>query len=207
VLFGDPDLSAPPRVLPLSPTLSDVFPMADSASFRGFTNDTLTIEHVDGRAPQRSSVHGMGGITSVDDRWYVMEETQGATSNIVAWALDGSGRRIVLAGEGRYSMVGWAAGGHEFVVADAQRMRDRGKEETVMQGFWAISYDASNQSAPFGELRHLFNAVTADFPGRNYAVGMGGNRFVLKQHLRTPPPREMHVISDWHRRLQAEARP
>jgi hypothetical protein len=125
----------------------------------------------------------------------------------VARALDGSGRRIVIAGEGRYAMVGWAAGGHEFIVADAQRMRERGNEGAIRQGFWAISYNPTNSNEPFGEPRLLFSAITADFPGRNYASGMGGNRFVFKQHAVTQPPREVRVIGDWHQRLQAGARP
>jgi hypothetical protein len=206
-LIGDPDLSTPPRPLRVSPNLSEVYSMTDSASYRGFVNGALTIEHLDGRSPLQLSARGGVGATTSDDRWYVSEETQGSTSAIIARALDGSGRRIVLAGEGRYSMAGWAAGGREFIVADNQRVGGRGKEETIAQRFWAIGYDASKPNAPFGEPHQLFSAVAADFPGRNYAAGMGGNRFVFKQHLFTPPPREMRVMGDWHRRLQADTRP
>jgi hypothetical protein len=192
MLIGDPDLSTPPR------------PMNDSASFRGFIGDTLTIQQLNGRSPQRNAMRGGVGATSSDDRWYVSEETQGSTSSIVARALDGSGRRIVIAGDARYAMVGWAAGGHEFIVANAQQMRNRGKDGASVQGFWAIAYDASKPNEPFGEPRELFRAVAADFPGRNYTVAMGGNRFVFKQHLLTPTPREIRVMGDWHQRLQAD---
>lgn len=98
-------------------------------------------------------------------------------------------------------MVAWAANGHEFIVADAQRTRDRSNPGETMQGFWSVGYDPSKTDNPFAEPRFLFRANVADFPGRNYSVGMGGNRFVFKQHVTVSLPREVRVITGWHAAL------
>lgn len=137
-----------------------------------------------------------------------MSEEAGATeSAIVARSLDGSGRRLVIAGGSRYSMVGWATGGNEFVMADAGRKRTGSERGRVVQGFYAVRYDPSKPDQPFGEPRRLFSAEVADFPGRNYAVGMGGSRFVFTQRLAMTPLREVRLLSSWHQRLEPGARP
>jgi hypothetical protein len=97
-------------------------------------------------------------------------------------------------------------GGHEFIMADAQPVRSSGALGQTVQGFYSVSYDPAKPD-PFGPPRPLFRAVVADFPGRNYAVGMAGNRFVFKQHIATPPPREIRVMRNWHQRLVQGARP
>jgi predicted nucleic acid-binding protein len=48
-------------------------------------------------------------------------------------------------------------------------------------------------------------AAVADFPGRNYAVGMNGNRFVFKQPVVSKPLREVRVLTSWTSRLPAGA--
>jgi len=70
-----------------------------------------------------------------------------------------------------------------------------------VQGFWAIAYDPSRPDNPFAEPSPLFRAVVADFPGRNYSVGMGGNRFVFKQRITVSLPGEVRVITGWHAAL------
>ena len=200
-LIGNPDLSDPPKPLALSPMLADAHPMADPAAYRAWIGDTLVIEYVDGRPARRIVGQFTVAASSPDDRWILSEETQNGTSSLVARALDGSGRRLVIAGGGRFGMAAWAAGGHEFIVADEERVRagpDLGKQG---QGFYAVSYDPANRERPFGGPRLLFVAVCEDFPGQNYGVGMGGDRFVFKQHLEAPPLREVRVIGDWPRRL------
>jgi hypothetical protein len=198
--IADPDLSASPQRVPLTLPLDEATPMADGASYRGWLGDTLVIEHTNGSPPARVVGKPGLGATSPDDRWYVSEEPQANESAIVARSLDGSGRRIVIAGGGRFAMVAWAAGGHEFVVADAQRMRT-GVNVREVQGFHAVSYDPSKPD-PFGAPRLLFAAAAADFPGRNYTVGMGGNRFVFKQFVATSLPREVRVMTQWHAALE-----
>jgi hypothetical protein len=203
---ADPDVSEPPRALALPAALDELSPLADSASYRGWIGDTMVVVHTDGRPGQRLvSQANASASVSADDRWLVSEESQGTESAIVGRALDGTGRRIVIAGEGRYSMAAWAAGGREFIVADAQRMRSRADQGRIVQGFHAISYDPSKPDQPFGEPRQLFAAPVADFPGRDYAVAMGGNRFVFKQHVATSPPREVRIIARWHAALERAA--
>jgi hypothetical protein len=137
----------------------------------------------------------------------VEEEGTGTTSAIVARALDGTGRRVVIATGGRFSQVGPAPGAREFIVVDEQKAPSVAEPGRTLQEFYSIGYDPLKPDHPFGEPRLLFTAPVADFPGRNYTVGMGGNRFVFKQHIPTAPLREVRVIGDWHRRLQTETRP
>jgi eukaryotic-like serine/threonine-protein kinase len=195
VFAGRPDVSDPPQPLPALAGLSSPGPMLDSATFFGWRLDTLVIAHTDGRVEQRLPLGGLLNAISDDGRWTVAEEGGANQSAIVAHALDGSGRRVVLTGGGRFAMVGSAKGAREFIVADAQRARTGVMAGREVQGFHAISYDPSNKDEPFGQPRFLFSAPVADFPGRNYAVGMGGNLFVFKQHVPTVPLREIRVMS------------
>jgi hypothetical protein len=204
--IGDPELSAAPERLALPADMVEPHPMADSLSYRGWVHDTLVIARTNASPSLRVVAQTSGGGVSSDDRWYVSQEPQPGTSAIVARSLDGTGRRIVLAGEGRFAMVAWAAGGHEFIMADAQRMRVGADAGQTVQGFYSVSYDPAKADL-FGAPQQLFRAIVADFPGRNYAVGMAGNRFVFKQHIATPPPREVRVMLNWHQRLVPGTRP
>ena len=202
--IADPEISAPPERIRLNQAIGGadgVHPMADGVSYRGWLGDTIVVVHTDGSSALRVVASVAAGATSPDDRWFVSEEPQGTSSAIVARSLDGKGRRLVIAGERRYAMVAWAAGGHDFIVADAQRVRTSVNAGETVQGFWAVSYDPAKPD-PFGAPRPLFRATVADFPGRNYTVAMGGNRFVFKQHVATSPPREIRIITGWHAALE-----
>ena len=142
-----------------------------------------------------------------DNHWLVGEEVGREESSIVALALDGSGRRIEIAGGGRFAMVAWAGGGHEMILCSSHLMRAAIGSPRPIQSFWTVSYDPANAEHPFGEPRHLFDSDVADFPGRNYAVASAGNLFLFKQQLQVPSPREVRVITDCHRRLASGARP
>jgi hypothetical protein len=205
---GDPDVSDSPRPLALPRGISDIRPMSDSSSYFGWRGDTAIIVHTDGRT-ERPIVSSAGWLNAIsaDDRWSVEEEGMGTTSAIVARALDGTGRRIVIATGGRFSQVGPVPGARELIVADEQKAPSISDPGRTLQRFYSIGYDPLGHDSPFGEPRLLFTAAVADFPGRNYTVGMGGNRFVFKQHIATSPLREIRVIGDWHRRMQTETRP
>jgi hypothetical protein len=114
----------------------------------------------------------------------------------MAYALDGSQRRVTIA-PSDYSMA--ARAGSEIIVAQV-RLGVEGAAGGTGQTFYAVSYDPTKPD-PFGSPTRLFSAPVADFPGRNYAVGMAGNRFVLKQHVATAPLREIRVVTAWHDRL------
>jgi eukaryotic-like serine/threonine-protein kinase len=204
---GDPDVADPPRPLSLPGGIADLRPMSDTSSYCGWQGDTLVIVHTDGRPPQRIPTRAALNAISTDDRWTVEEEGTGGTSVIVARALDSTGRRIVLATGGRFSQVGRVSGARELIVVDEQHMPSVAEPGRPLQGFYSISYDPANRDQPFGEPRLLFQTSAADFPGRDYSVAMGGNRFVFKQHIATMPLREVRVVGDWHRRMQAERRP
>jgi Tol biopolymer transport system component len=203
---GDPDVSDAAQALAV-PANIDLTPMADSSSYSGYRGDTLVIAHTDGRAQQHILGKGSLNAISMDDRWTVAEEGTGATSVVVARALDGTGRRIVIATGGRFSQVGPVVGGRDFIVVDEQHAPSESEPGRTLQRFYSIAYDPTNHDQPFGEPHLLFTAPVADFPGRDYAVAMGGNRFVFKQHIASPPMREVRVIGDWHRRTQTDERP
>ena len=204
---GDPDVSDSPQPLTLPGTLYELRPMSDSSSYAGWRGDTLVIVHTDGRAEQRMATRQTLNAITTDDRWTVAEEGTGTGSAIVARALDGTGRRIVIATGGRFSQVGPVPGGRELMVVDEQKSPSVAEPGRTLQEFYSIGYDPLKHDQPFGEPRLLFTAPVADFPGRNYTVGMGGNRFVFKQHIATLPLREVRLIGDWHRRLQTDERP
>ena len=198
---GNPDVSDQPQPLPLRVGLSGLEPTPDSATYTGWSGDTLIVMHTDGRPEQRIAARTVLNALSADNRWSVAEEGPANESAIVARALDGSGRRFVIATGGRFGMA-TPSGGREIIVGDAERARSGAAARNV-QGFYAISYDPANPDQPFGEPRLLFAAPVADFPGRNFTVGMSGNRFVFKQHVSAAPLREIRVMGDWHARLQS----
>ncbi len=203
---GDPEESDSPRPLALPGSVDDLRQITDSSSFSGWRGDTLVVVHTDGRPEQRIAVNGFLNAISTDDRWSVEEEGTGAASDVIARALDGSGRRIVIATGGRLSQAGPVPGGREVIVVDEQQAPSIAEPGRTLQRFYSIGYDSLNRDHPFSEPRALFIASVADFPGRDYTVGMGGNRFVFKQNLAAPPLREIRVIGDWHRRLQTDWR-
>ena len=204
---GDPDISDTPQPLAVPATLDELRPLSDSSSYAGWRADTMVMVHTDGRAEQRIVTNGSLNAITTDDRWTVAEEGTGASSSIVARALDGTGRRLVIATGGRFSQVGPVPGARELMVADEQKAPSIAEPGRTLQEFYSIGYDPQRHDQPFGEPRLLFTAAVADFPGRDYTVGMGGNRFVFKQHIATTPMREVRLIADWHRRVRAEERP
>ena len=203
---GDPDVSDSPQPLSVPPGLTDLRPLSDSSSYLGWHVDTMVIVHTDGRAEQRILSRGTLNAITSDERWTVAEEGTGLSSSIVARALDGTGRRVVIATGGRFSQVGPVPGAHELMMVDEQKAPSVAEPGRTLQEFYSIPYDPQNRDRPFGEPRRLFSAAVADFPGRDYTVAMGGNRFVFKQHIATLPMREVRLMGDWHRRLQAEER-
>lgn len=200
-------MSDAPQPLAVPGTLDELRPLADSSSFAGSRSDTLVIVHTDGRAEQRISSKGALNTITSDERWTVAEEGTGTSSSIVARALDGTGRRVVIATGGRFSQVGPVPGARELMVVDEQKAPSVAEPGRTLQEFYSIPYDPEKREQPFGEPRLLFAAAVADFPGRDYTVGLGGNRFVFKQHIGTTPMREVRLIENWHRRLKAEERP
>jgi hypothetical protein len=204
---GDPDVGDSPRPLALSQNVDDFAPMSDPSSFSGFSGDTTVIAHTDGRGEQRVVTKAGLNAISADDQWTIAEEGTGVGSAIVARALDGSGRRVVIATGGAFSQVGPVPGGHELIVVDEQKAPSIAESGRTLQQFYSIGYNPLERGQPFSEPRLLFTASVADFPGRNYTVAMGGNRFVFKQHISATPLREIRVIGDWHRRLGTETRP
>ncbi len=204
--IGDPDLTTPPQPLRLDPMISEPQPMNDGTSYRGLFRDTLTIVHGAGRPPQRiDATHLLTAVTP-DDRWLVSEEVGNEQTSMVALAIDGSGRRIEIAGGGRFVMATWASGGHDVIMESAELARTSSGPPRFVQSFWAVRYDPANADHPFGDPQHLFDADAADFPGRSYAAAMGGNRFLFKQQLQSPPPREVRIVTSWHRRLELGAK-
>jgi serine/threonine-protein kinase len=212
--IADPESSAPPRALALPEGVELVRPMGDSVSYRARLDGKLVILHTDGR-PMETVIGQilLAGVTP-DDRWLMSEESGAAETAIVARSLDGSGRRLVIAGGSRFSQVSWAGGGEEFIMVDVgnefvkadDRDRSDPSRGRVVQGFYAVRYDPSNPDRPFGEPRRLFSAAVSDFPGHNYAVGLGGTRFVFKQRLAESPLREVRLFGNWQERLAAVGR-
>jgi serine/threonine-protein kinase len=213
--IADPESSAPPRALALPEGASEVSAMADTASYRAWLDNRGVIIHTDGRPMEQHFGHNTLDGNTPDDRWLVSEEVGASETAIVARSLDGRGRRLVIAGGSRFSQTAWATGGEEFIVVDVgnesvKTAEDRDRSDPsrgrVVQGFYAVRYDPANPDSPFGEPRWLFSAPVADFPGRNYAVGLGGNRFVFKQRSAEPPLREVRLVGNWHARLAVVAR-
>ncbi len=213
--IADPESSAPPRALALPEGAREVSALADTASYRAWLDDKLVILHTDGR-PMEPFIgqNTLGGYTP-DEQWRVSEEVGASETAIVARSLDGRGRRLVIAGGSRFSQAAWATGGEEFIVVDVRNAfvktagdRDRSDlaRGRVVQGFYAVRYDPANADSPFGEPQWLFSAAVADFPGRNYAVALGGNRFVFKQRSTEPPLREVRLLGNWDTRIATVTR-
>jgi eukaryotic-like serine/threonine-protein kinase len=199
--LGDPDQNAAPRPLPPGAAIvRQVYPLSDSSAYLVWSNDSASVRRGGRRIGQAVAMaaDAIFAVTS-DGRW-VIEHGQASAGGVVeALALDGTAKRIVIAPL-EYGMPAAVAGGTGLTMAvvDIGRTVD-GRAET-QQTFYSVSYDAASE-APFGSPQKLFTATVADFPGRNYSVGMGGNRFVFKNHVRSPPLREVRIITSWAKRL------
>ena len=197
---GDPDAGTPLAPLPPGTAVGPV--LADTGAFLSLVHDSAAVVR-NGRivgskiAMKSAPVYTVTG----DGRWIVAYDARGDNGGaVMAYALDGSQRRVAIAPAG-YSMATRNGGGSEIILAEIGVGRAGGAGGTV-QTFYSISYDPSKPE-PFGSPKRLFAAALSDFPGRNYGVGMAGNRFIFKQHLATAPLREVRVLTAWHDRLTA----
>ena len=212
VYTSDPGLSAPPQRMKV--TLRPEFQvLPDGKRYVGVSGDTIVFTPFDGSgAPVRviASVSGTATI-SADTRWMAMQEQVGSGSGIVVRAIDGTNRRFVVATGEEYSMALWERGTNELLFA-SQLPPSKGavSDGGLVQEMWSVPYTAS-AALPFGQPHALFRVTIADFPGRNYTVGGSGSVFVFKQHVATPPIREVRLVFSWHKRLtlakSAGARP
>jgi hypothetical protein len=200
----DPELATPPEELTVSAP-GGLYALLDSERYLSYAHDTAVVARFDGKGQSiRVAAPGAGSpAVSPDGRWLVNEEQAGSESGMVAHALDGSQRRVVIGSSSRFSMPYWEVGSTELILA-AQKANDGGQADAGMtqQEFWAVSYTPS-AAQPFGEPRFLFRANVADFPGRSYSVGGGGSVFVFKQHIAARPLREVRLLVNWHQRLEA----
>ncbi|HMN07766.1 MAG TPA: protein kinase [Gemmatimonadaceae bacterium] len=203
--IGDPEANASPLPLPGGTAiLSVVTPLSDSAAFLSQLGDSVGVlvhgQTVGSRLPVPSSA--ILAATG-DGRWVIAQHLRGEDNGaIVAYAMDGSGRRAVIA-PGSFGMPAWVAGGSEVIAAEVLIARAPAAAGGTRQTFYAMRYDPT-QASPFGAPQQLFTAAVADFPGRNFAVGGAGRRFVFKQHIATAPLREVRVLTAWHDRLRDE---
>jgi len=203
--IGNPDESGPPTPLVTDPMLTWAQPMGDSAGYFGLANDTLVLLPADGRPAVRVvGPRNPSSLAVVGGRWIVAEESAvGGGLSIVARAIDGSGRRIVLAPDRRFTMLSGTPAGQQVFMASEERTNTPSGQ--TLQTFYAMRFDPAKPEHPFGEPQVLFVHPVADFPGRNYAADRAGNRFVFKQHLATAPLREVRLLTGWHERLRSPA--
>ncbi len=99
-------------------------------------------------------------------------------------ALDGSGRFAIVSNRPELSMASTTPGGTELFLGANDGIKS-----------------AAGAATPFGQPTFLFRAPVADVPGRNYGVGLQGQRFVFKQHIAGPPLREIRIVQGWHAAL------
>jgi serine/threonine-protein kinase len=200
--ISDPEVEAPPTRLPAK-VHREFRLLADGKRYYSVGGDTSFIGWLDGSKPELKLVTSSIGTVafSPDGDWMITEEAGAGGSVLVARALDGSSRRIVVSNEHIFSMVSWEVGAREAIVAAlAPRTATSGATGGDLQGFWSVSYDPTSKEL-FGTPRLIFRAQVADFPGRNYSVGQDGKVFVFKQHISSAPPREVRVLTNWHQRI------
>ncbi len=201
--IGDPDAGAAPALLPAGTALDQgVVTLADTGAYLMWEKDSVRVLRSGRGAGDGAAMPLIDIFTATADGRWVIGRVNGFN---VAYALDGSQRRVVLAPT-EYSMSMRVPGRNEIILAKVVLMRSAGGEGVTRQTFYSVSYDAE-KAEPFGKLQPLFTATIADFPGRNYSAAMGGDRFVFKQHIVTPPLREVRVVTGWHDRLQPEEKP
>ena len=204
-LIGNPDQSAAPTPLPPGTAIIGAeHPLADSGSYLSWTNDSVSVTHGGQRIgrPVAMAADAIYTVTG-DGRWVIEHGQASANGAIEALALDGSGRRVVIA-PAAYSMPVQAIGGTDLIVAVVSIGHAVAGRAQTLQTFYTVRYNAASAN-PFGSPQPLFTAAVADFPGRNYAVGMKGNRFVFKQPVVSKPLREVRVLTSWTSRLPAGA--
>ena len=141
---------------------------------------------------------------SADGRWVLMQESVGASSAVVARALDGSGRRFIIPRSEKLGMVLAAVGTNEFIMGGDPPDSLSASSDAANQTFWSLRY-VPTAAEPFGTPTLLFAARVADFPGRNYAVDRNARTFVFKQHVTAPSPHEIRLIQQWHAALTARS--
>jgi tRNA A-37 threonylcarbamoyl transferase component Bud32/Tol biopolymer transport system component len=202
-LIGDPDQNTAPTPLPPGTGVGhQVYALSDSGTYLAASGDSVWV--IRGGRRIGSAVAGLPRAIYTptgDGRWLIQPHL-GAEGVVEALALDGSARRVVIAPEAFVSFTTVAGGmGLTAVTAVARSVDGRAETEET---FYSMSYDPSSTS-PFGSLQKLFSATVADFPGRNYTVGMGGNRFVFKRHVASPPLREVRVMTSWSAMLSPGA--
>ena len=198
---GDPDAGTPLVPLPPGTAVGPVvYPLADTGAYLSLLHDSAAVVRSGRIAGSKIATSNSQLYTATGDgRWIVAPDMRGDNGGaVMAYALDGSQRRVTLAPAG-YSMATRAGGGSEIIVAEVG-LGGAGGAGGTAQTFYSIGYDSSKLE-PFGRATRLFSASVADFPGRNYGAGMGGNRFVFKQHVATAPLREIRVLTAWHDRL------
>lgn len=203
--IGDTEANASPAPLPRGTAiLNAVTPLSDSGAFLSQVGDSIGVVANGQTIGSRLAVSAAAIVTATGDgRWVIAQHLRGRDNGaIVAYALDGSERRAVIA-PGSFGMPVWVTGGHEVIAAEVLIASTPGGGGETRQTFYAMRYDPA-QATPFGQPQRLFTALVADFPGRTYAVGRGGERFVLKQHIATAPLREVRVLTAWHERLRGE---
>jgi hypothetical protein len=201
---GDPSVTTAPESFSLAHV--DGFQMLpDGKRSLTYAGDTLLVGKVgEVGAPVSVGARNLAyGAVTDDSRWVVGQEAPGGRAAVVARALDGSGQRFVVSNNVDFSMVATTLGANEVIVGvNGYTFSEATAKASTLQTFWSFPYQPG-ASPPFGEPRKLFSAEVADFPGRNYSVGMQGKRFVFKQHIASPPLREIRVLQNWHALLSA----
>jgi serine/threonine-protein kinase len=204
-LIGNPDQSAAAKPLPHGTAiLGAVHPLSDSGAYLSWAEDSVSVIRGGQRIGRPVAMPADAIYTVTGDGHWVIERGQASAAGAIeALALDGSARRIVIA-PSPYSMPAQVAGGGELIAAMVTVGQAIAGRAQTLQTFYAVRYDAASAN-PFGSPRQLFTATVTDFPGRNYAVGMGGKQFVFKQPIVLPPMREVRVLTSWTSLLTPEA--
>ena len=176
-------------------------PLPDGQSYFVNRGDTVVAQRSDGSGEivRVVTVQGSSGGVTADGRWELMQEFVGGSPAVVARALDGSGRRLVIPRTERLGMVWAAHGTNEFIMGGDPP--NSPEANGANQTFWSLRYDPAAAAEPFSAPTLLFASRVADFPGRNYAMDRNARSFVFKQHLTAPAPREIRVIQQWHAAL------
>jgi hypothetical protein len=189
---GSPDLTVPPDSLAGAGAAVAVRFLADSKRYVArYGDDSLAIRGEPADRPLVRSMPWAGGdmpVVTGDDRWLIMMESRGQRSEVTAKALDGSGRRVHLADVADMYQQEWPVGGSEVIM-----VREDG-------GVVSVPYHAG-AAEPFGAPVLLFRTQFSDFPGRNYSVGLAGQRFIFKRGVPEQPLHEIRFVQEWQATL------
>jgi len=204
VYRGDPRVTTAPESLAL-PRREGFMRLPDGQRFLSFAGDTMFVQTIAGKVPAvpvgvRS---GSYGAVTDDSRWIVQQELVGRNAALVARTLDNTARRLVVSNNPDFAMA-WSTPGANEILVGSNALSNSASQTKIAdeQTFWSIPYTPGSDS-PFGAPRRIFSASVADFPGRNYGVGLKGQRFVFKQHIASQPPREIRLVQNWHAALGA----